>query len=220
MQPLNRTPRGATPAIENLEDRKLLSASLVNGILTVTGTSGADRIELQRRADKGQLKLELNGRETKFSLSSVKKIVVNALGGNDFIEYSGRDGGLATPGLLNGGDGNDTIEGGLGNDTLLGGNGNDRLQGKNGNDSLSGGAGNDFLEGGNGNDILTGDAGNDRLFGGSGNDNLSGGSGDDDLVGNAGDDRLTGNSGNDDFDPLDRGEVRDRNASDDGLNHT
>src|SRR4051812_5138519 len=88
--------------VEGLEDRRLLSATLSHGVLTVTGTSGADSIEIQKRADKSQLKLELNRRETKYTLSSVKKIIVNALGGNDFIEFSGRDGGLSVPSVLDG----------------------------------------------------------------------------------------------------------------------
>jgi Ca2+-binding RTX toxin-like protein len=203
--------------IENLESRQLLSATLANGVLMVTGTSAADRIEVQKRADKGQLKLELNGRETKYTLSRVSRIVVNALGGNDFIEYSGRDGGLAVPGVLNGGDGNDTIQGGLGNDMIAGGNGNDRLQGKNGNDSISGGAGNDFIEGGNGNDGITGDAGNDDLFGNAGNDRILGGDGQDDLGGGPGTDSLFGGSGNDDFNDS-AADVKDRTSADAGFN--
>jgi Ca2+-binding RTX toxin-like protein len=210
----------STSFCEPLEGRRLLSASLANGVLTVTGTSGADHIEFQKRADKAQLRLEFNGHEFKYALSSVHKIVAKGLGGNDLITFSGRDGGLSIPSLLDGGDGNDTLEGGNGNDTLLGGNGNDHLQGKAGKDSLSGGAGNDTLEGGDGNDILKGDSGNDDLFGGSGNDNLSGGDGDDDLRGDSGDDSLFGGHGNDDFLTGDTShELKDRSSSDDGLNH-
>src|SRR5213078_2051060 len=88
--------------IEPLEQRALLSVSLNAGVLTVTGTGGADRIEVQKRADKGQV----NGSERGFALSSVHKIVISSLGGNDFIEYSGRDGGLSIPSSINAGDGN------------------------------------------------------------------------------------------------------------------
>jgi Ca2+-binding RTX toxin-like protein len=206
-------------AVEGLESRTLLSATLSDGVLTVTGTAGADRIEVQNRSDKGQIKLELNGRETKYAFSSVTKIVIDGLAGNDVISYSGRDGGLNVPGVLNGGDGDDSIEGGLGNDTITGGNGNDRLQGKNGNDRISGGAGNDWIEGGNGNDTLNGDSGNDDIWGNAGNDRLNGGSGDDDLSGGSGTDVIFGNSGNDDFDNSDPlSEIKDKSSSDNGPN--
>src|SRR3954454_23876385 len=144
--------------VESLENRALLASVGLNtstGVLTITGNSTADRIEVQRRADKGQLKVESNGSEKSFSYSAVKKIVINANGGNDWVEFSSRDGGINIPSSINGGDG-DTLQGGLNKDTILGGNGNDRIQGKAGNDSLSGGAGNDFVEGGDGNDIIKG----------------------------------------------------------------
>ncbi|MEA2707504.1 MAG: hypothetical protein QOF78_105 [Phycisphaerales bacterium] len=206
---------------EPLEDRRLLSSvALSNGTLTITGNNTADRIEVQKRADKGQLKVEINGTEKSFTLASVKKIVINSLGGNDWIEYSGRDGGLAIPGLINGGDGNDSISGGLGNDSISGGNGNDRIQGKAGNDIISGNAQNDRIEGGDGNDIISGNGGNDDLFGNNGNDQLNGGDGEDDLSGGAGRDSVRGNAGNDDFDNSDSAsEILDRTAADNGANH-
>src|SRR3954470_3979171 len=114
--------------IEPLEGRALLSSAVLsNGVLTITGNSTADRIEVQKRADKGQLQVELNGSERRYSLTSVKKIVINSLGGNDWVEFSGRDGGLKIASSINGGDGNDTLQGGLANDTINGGNGNDRI---------------------------------------------------------------------------------------------
>jgi Ca2+-binding RTX toxin-like protein len=207
--------------IEPLEGRALLSAvTLSNGVLTVTGNSTADRIEVQKRADKGQLKIEINGAEKKFTYSSVHKIVINTLGGNDFVDVSGRDGGVSIPMSVNGGDGNDTLHGGNGNDTLLGGNGNDRLEGKGGNDVLSGGAGNDYVYGGDGKDNVKGDSGNDHLFGEAGDDSLLGGDGDDDLNGGSGRDDVRGQNGNDDFSVDGSGEIHDRTHGDDGLNHT
>jgi Ca2+-binding RTX toxin-like protein len=212
----------ASGMIEQLESRQLLSAvALSSGTLTITGNNTADHIEVQKRADKSQLKVEINGSERTFALSSVHKIVINALGGNDFVEFSGRDGGVKIPSLINGGDGNDTLEGSQANDTINGGNGNDLIEGKGGNDVLSGGAGNDLIEGGDGNDVINGDAGNDRLFGNNGNDKLSGGDGDDDLRGDAGDDSLLGGHGNDDFLTGDAAhEIKDHSGADDGANHT
>src|SRR5688572_3314834 len=143
-------------SFESLESRRLLSVTLEGGILTVVGTSRGDSIEVQKRADDDEMRVELNGRETEFPLGSVTRIVINGLAGNDRIGYSGRDGRLDQPGALSGGDGNDVIEGGNGNDTISGGAGNDRIEGKTGNDRLAGGAGNDVIEGAGGDDVLKG----------------------------------------------------------------
>ena len=205
--------------VESLEGRTFLSVSLDDGVLTIVGTARGDLIEVQKRADKVELKVELNGRESEFPLNSVTKIVIRGLAGNDRIGYSGRDGRLDVPGVISGGDGNDVLEGGNGADTINGGNGNDVVEGKGGNDLLVGGAGNDVMEGHGGTDVLKGGDGNDDLSGDSGNDDLRGGAGDDDLEGNDGDDDIFGNAGNDDFDDSDdASEVKDRTSEDNGRN--
>ena len=104
-----------------------------------------------------------------------------------------------------------------GDDTIMGAGGADTLFGNMGNDSISAGDGDDFVFGGRDNDVLYGDGGNDALFGnlgadtlhggtgadslfgGQGNDVLFGESGDDYLSGDLGDDTLTGGAGNDTF---------------------
>jgi hypothetical protein len=55
--------------IEGLEGRQLLSATLVNGVLTVTGTAAADRIELERKSSD-RLRLRENGRDRTFSYAA------------------------------------------------------------------------------------------------------------------------------------------------------
>ncbi|MEV8097702.1 calcium-binding protein [Kitasatospora sp. NPDC085879] len=71
-------------------------------------------------------------------------------------------------GILNGGDGNDTIVGGSSSDLITGGAGND---------TLIGGDGDDDLFGEIGDDVLYGEGGRDRLDGGVGHANvLNGGS--------------------------------------------
>jgi len=210
-----------TDLIEALEGRTLLSSVILSsGVLTVNGNSTADHIEVQKRADKGQLRVEINGSERAFSFASVKKVVINAGSGNDFVEFSGRDGGVNIPSFISGGDGNDTLTGGIGRDTIYAGPGDDHLQGKAGNDQLIGGKGNDWIEGGDGDDLLKGDAGNDRLYGGNGRDTLNGGDNDDDLTGGAGDDSVLGGNGNDDFFGDAGHELHDRGGADDGANHT
>ena len=208
--------------IEKLESRQLFASigfNATTGVITITGNQTADRIEVQKRADEGRFRAEVNGMERKFNLSQVKRVVINALGGNDWVEWSGRDGGLATPGLVNGGDGNDTLQGGLGNDSISGGNGNDRIQGKTGNDALAGNAGNDYVEGGDGNDTVKGDSGNDDLQGNAGRDRLEGGDGQDDLSGGSSIDTIYGGLHNDDFNNSDAlSEIKDRNGADNGNN--
>src|SRR5689334_16321432 len=87
-------PLSAHAMLETLESRQLMSVSLSSGLLTVTGTDGADTIEIAKRLDKGAIQVELNGVERRFALSSVNKVEIFGKLGNDWIEYSGRDGGL------------------------------------------------------------------------------------------------------------------------------
>lgn len=110
-------------------------------------------------------------------------------------------------GLLDGGEGNDSL---LGTDgcTLLGGGGNDTLQGYSDPDGgvwLDGGDGDDLLRIGDGTnfialsgqDTLLGGAGNDTLLSGRERDWLDGGEGDDSLDGGVDDDTITGGPGRD-----------------------
>lgn len=117
--------------------------------------------------------------------------VIAGTSGNDTI--AGTDGNDTILGL----DGNDTISGGAGNDTIEGGNGNDTLNGDAGNDRIEGGTGNDRISGGDGRDNATGGAGNDWVDGGAGNDNVSGGDGNDVVLGGDGNDNVDGDDGND-----------------------
>jgi Ca2+-binding RTX toxin-like protein len=177
---------------ENLENRSMLSATLANGVLTVTGTAQKDSIHVVEAGKN--LKVSVNGvKPVTFAKTAVKSLVVNALAGNDVIEL-----GRGVPAaVINGGDGNDrirgtdnadTIDAGAGNDWVSAGRGNDSVTGGDGNDVLVGGEGNDTIRGGNGNDFIDGDAGNDSIFGDAGNDILVGGRGDDKVDGGAGTD--------------------------------
>ena len=182
--------------IENLEDRRLLSAALAGGVLTVTGTPNADRvlvastynrlyvIESTVTPGENGARPTVTTTQTSFNRSEVTSIVANLGAGNDRMIVSD---GLsfrrrpAIPATLNGDAGNDWLVGGGGNDTLSGGDGDDVLLGGGGNDTIGRGAGND---------TLSGDGGNDTLEGGDGRDNLTGGRGTDVLRGGAGNDRL------------------------------
>jgi Ca2+-binding RTX toxin-like protein len=161
--------------------------------ITINGTNGNDSINLTK--DNGQLKVTLNGRVTRFNLSSTTVIEVYGKNGNDFITISG----LAHTVLVEGGNGNDIIVA-ADNDpsavfALRGGSGNDILIGGRGFDLLVGGSGDDLLIGLGGNDRLKGEDGNDILLGGDGDDVLEGGKGNDVLIGGAGSDSLDGGPG-------------------------
>jgi hypothetical protein len=152
--------------IEQLEGRVFLSADVEAGILTVTGTSGNDSIQVIKR---GAAVIVREGSSiTRFhkNRDQIQKIVVNGLGGDDRIKINANLGAT-----VDGGEGNDRIDGGAGADLLLGGAGNDRMVGNRGNDSISGGAGRDKLFGRAGDDAIDAhDNEGDRLSGGTGND--------------------------------------------------
>ncbi len=178
--------------VENLEDRTLLSATLVAGVLTVTGTAQGDQIRL--RVEGNQLDVHENDVKTSFALANVTQITVNALGGDDRVTISRA---ITINATVNGGEGNDRIKGGSGNDTLNGNAGNDKIDGRDGNDNINGGEDEDYLRGGDGNDIIDGGNGNDRIRGSKGNDTISGDAGDDEISGGDGDDDISGGAGND-----------------------
>ncbi len=176
-QSLARLPR---VAVESLEPRSLLSASLREGVLSITGGSGKDQILLSLNApDADRLLVSQNGRVRSFELADVTAIVVNGRGGHDLIELDQGNGPIEIPTTLLGGNGNDTLIGGAESDRLDGGTGNDLLRGQAGDDFILGGVGSDDANGGNGDDTVSGDAGDDTLIGHHGEDSISGGAGDD-----------------------------------------
>src|SRR5215210_5901685 len=147
--------------IQQLEGRLLLSTSVSGGTLTVTGTESADRIIITQQ--KKSVLVREGSHLTRFGKSDgIRRIIVNALAGNDRIKITAK-----LPATVDGGDGNDLIQSGAGNDLLSGGNGNDRIFGNAGNDSINGGAGRDILFGGAGDDLIDAyDTQPDRLTGG------------------------------------------------------
>ncbi len=135
-----------------------------DGTLQVNGTSGNDKISLMTGSSK--VYAILNGAKTSYNSTSVKRINIQGLAGNDWVKLN--KGIIGS--VINGGAGNDSIYGGAGNDNINGGDGNDLIYGYGGNDVLRGGNGNDTIYGGNGNDKIYGDAGADKLYGEVGND--------------------------------------------------
>jgi hypothetical protein len=183
--------------VENLETRRMLSSAPVfaDGILTVTGTVGDDRIRIRIGQDSSKLAVKVNGAVTLFSLASISKIKVDGLAGDDDICIKQSHGGISIATEINGGDGNDKIRGANGNDLISGGAGKDFLRGNAGDDVLSGGEGNDKLFGGRGDDSVIGGDGSDKVRGGGGNDVLDGSKGRDKVRGGAGSDQCLDSDG-------------------------
>jgi serralysin len=128
--------------------------------------------------------------------------IVDAGDGDDTLIGSSADDhlfGSVNEDLLVGHDGDDTLDGGIGFDTLLGGNGDDFLDGGSARDTINGGAGSDELFGRQGTDILIGQDGSDTLDGGADNDTMDGGNGDDILEGGDDNDILRGRNGEDEL---------------------
>jgi hypothetical protein len=205
---------------DRLEARRLMSAALVDGTLTVVGTNAGDSIVIYAsppsavgfyvvsiRAAKDNAPVE----EVRVPVEGVTSVSVRALAGDDTVRLdalgeAGQD--VRVPSRIDAGPGHDIvvgtvagdfIKGGFGNDLLVGKAGDDRLDGGWGIDDLRGGDGNDSLEGGFGPDYVYGEAGDDRLSGGFGNDQVGypGSAADGTPTPEPGNDLLIGGIGND-----------------------
>ena len=139
--------------VENLEQRKLLSSAYYqDGGITVEGnTYSANNIEVAVYGHS--VKVDHNGAEKWFNVSSVNKIKIK--GGNLADRLTIKD-SVNLPSKIYGYDGNDTLTGGSGHDKIDGGNGTDT--GRNGEEYISventdgnGGGGNGGGGGGGGN---------------------------------------------------------------------
>ena len=118
--------------IESLEGRKLLSVSMIDGVVNVTGTDGVDHVQIfaTHAGAEPMLTVQLwsggQGTVSNFRLADVTGVSVDGLAGNDrlFVDHS-YDAGLAVPVTLFGGAGDDVLIGGAGVDELVGGTGSD-----------------------------------------------------------------------------------------------
>lgn len=197
-----------------LESRRLMTASLLNGTLTVDGGNRMNNIAVSQSGTT--LTVKDNGAISIFSTIGVKKIWVKGKDYNDTLSASG----VTINTEIDGAGGNDRITTGFGNDTVYGGAGNDSIvtgpqtqrlfhgigiiyddndsiSGDVGNDTVTAGMGNDTVYGGIGDDLINADAGNDWVYAQDGNDVVRGGVGNDNLFGNGGNDALYGGAGND-----------------------
>jgi hypothetical protein len=166
--------------LEAMEPRRLLSAAIEHGVLSIEGTHRSDTIVLTMDSPK-TLRIRVGNVESTFLKKSFSKIRINAGPGEDLITIGSDAAPVSCPTSVSGGAGADTIVGGAGNDLLSGGDGadlitgaggNDKIDGDNGADDLHGGDGRDSLRGGRGDDQLHDDAGRDSVYGNAGSDRI------------------------------------------------
>jgi Ca2+-binding RTX toxin-like protein len=181
--------------IEVLEARRLLSASLVDGALTIVGTRHSDSVVvIPRDADGFAIRDDIppatlevrtirfgdaddaKERTISFDAARVNSITIRTGRGNDMVGLLGykKKGApvqwhpfapIRLPVVVFGGGGNDSIQAGYGDDVVHGGSGDDRLFGSGGNDTLFGQSGSDYVDAGEGNDVVRGGGGDDTLIG-------------------------------------------------------
>jgi Ca2+-binding RTX toxin-like protein len=142
--------------LEVLERRAVLASALfADGVVSITGTSGADVLRLWQ--DQGDLVVE--GAGFRIAASQVVRIEATLAAGDDTLTNE-----TSLPLTAWGGPDNDKLTGGSGDDVLFGEEGGDQLQGGNGQDTLWGGGQNsDTLDGGAGLDTLEGQQAIDRF---------------------------------------------------------
>ena len=172
---------------------------------TIDGGGGDDTLNiLVNRADATAA-----GTEDNFTLTTAQG--TDTLLNMEFVEFNDQTVAVAdllsNPGdliegdngdnTLNGGAADDTVVAGRGDDSINAGAGNDDVRGDGGNDTILGGDGNDTLRGGREVDIIDGGADNDVIRGQSSGDTLTGGDGDDNIKGGGGNDYIDGEAGND-----------------------
>src|SRR5437763_1608499 len=86
-------PTRQLPIMDTLEQRRMLSATLVKGVLTVTGTDGDDTITVMHDVPKGKnVSVNVNGDVSLFKARAVKRIIVDGGAGNDTITISDANG--------------------------------------------------------------------------------------------------------------------------------
>ena len=151
--------------LEHLEGRRFFSISIIDRVLTVTGSGGADTMYAAWNNDGANSSVRVYDGSTSqiFTLASNTFSSVSMYGASGNDNMNGRrimTGHNSYTTLLNtvvnGAAGADTCYGSDSADTLYGGSGNDALYSYGGDDSLRGEGGIDLLDGGSGDDILYG----------------------------------------------------------------
>lgn len=209
------------PALTPLEPRRLFSAgpsaTLIDGLLKVTGTEGKDWISItymRDTLDDSPVHLQVDflsgDNPMRFTFPrprQIRTLEIDVMGDDDRVFVTEQNAWgyydtppdplppafpiLRIPMRVFGGAGDDTLLGAGGPDRLIGGAGDDSISGGGGNDTLYGDAGQDTLKGWRGDDALIGGGDSDALYGERGNDTLDGGTARDLIRGGDGADTLS-----------------------------
>src|SRR3954452_17451653 len=117
---------------ENLEPRVLLTVSLVNGTLTVTGTGQDDLITLVKSGSNIHITSDPEGLSLDEPLAQVTRIAVIGNGSNFIGDDISIDTVLTQPATITTGGGADAIVSGSGPTSITGGAGADDITAGNG----------------------------------------------------------------------------------------
>jgi Ca2+-binding RTX toxin-like protein len=164
--------RHAHTAMHRFYEPKFKRPKLRHGLLSIEGTTAADKITLRLKAgDPGTLQVDVgdNGSaDFEFARARVTAIVVDTGAGDDLVRIDESNGTFtdSIPTTLDGGPGDDTLSGGSGAERLVGGDGNDTVTGGKGNDLAFMGAGDDAFvwNPGDGSDTVEGQDGSDTML--------------------------------------------------------
>src|SRR5262245_38541533 len=91
--------------LETLESRRLLTATLNNGVLTITGGAFGDNLVAENQGSFIKV-TENNSKTSTFRANKVSGIVFNGLAGNDTLTNKS-----SKPSIMNGGADSDTMIG-------------------------------------------------------------------------------------------------------------
>lgn len=118
--------------LEALEQRRLLTVVLNEGILEIVATAGHDAIRVDSSFEGRQINVRVNDDFARFDAAHLRGLRIEGAEGNDYVTLD-----VALPNTILGGDGRDTLVGSVGNDTIDGGAGDDLINGKGGNDLIT-----------------------------------------------------------------------------------
>ncbi len=122
------------------------------GVLQIVGTSGDDRVHVQRVNDEIDVfASHLRPRHHRFAAAGITAVAIWLCEGDDRANVHPS---IDLPATIVGDAGNDMLWGGSGDDDVFGGPGDDKLWGRAGDDLLDGGPGVDKLFGGSGSNTL------------------------------------------------------------------
>jgi Ca2+-binding RTX toxin-like protein len=182
-----------------------VSVTRQGGVVSITGTSGADEVTIRNIAGVGNPMqrfyaisdpggvtslppgcFRFSAKEIHCPVELVDEFEIDMGGGDDevIVQQS-----VAEEFDIDGGAGDDILSGGPSDDIIRGTPGDDIIRGGSGDDTELGGGGEDRVFGGGGDDRLLGGASADRLVGSSGRDLLNGGGGRDRCNGGPANDR-------------------------------